>query len=736
MTAVPFGISLPLGTQASPSVGAGLVLATNGKVKAAPLTRVPWHTSVALAAPAPLVLAPPAPEGGTKTTAETRAASGAVPMTAVPFGISLPLGTQASPSVGAGLVLATNGKVKAAPLTRVPWHTSVALAAPAPLVLAPPAPEGGTKTTAETRAASGAVPMTAVPFGISLPLGTQASPSVGAGLVLATNGKVKAAPLTRVPWHTSVAPADPAPLVLAPPAPEGGTKTTAETRAAFGAVPMTAVPFGISLPLGTQASPSVGAGLVLATNGKVKAAPLTRVPWHTSVALAAPAPLVLAPPAPEGGTKTTAETRAASGAVPMTAVPFGISLPLGTQASPSVGAGLVLATNGKVKAAPLTRVPWHTSVAPADPAPLVLAPPAPEGGTKTTAETRAAFGAVPMTAVPFGISLPLGTQASPSVGAGLVLATNGKVKAAPLTRVPWHTSVALAAPAPLVLAPPAPEGGTKTTAETRAASGAVPMTAVPFGISLPLGTQASPSVGAGLVLATNGKVKAAPLTRVPWHTSVAPADPAPLVLAPPAPEGGTKTTAETRAAFGAVPMTAVPFGISLPLGTQASPSVGAGLVLATNGKVKAAPLTRVPWHTSVAPADPAPLVLAPPAPEGGTKTTAETRAAFGAVPMTAVPFGISLPLGTQASPSVGAGLVLATNGKVKAAPLTRVPWHTSVAPADPAPLVLAPPAPEGGTKTTAETRAAFGAVPMTAVPFGISLPLGTQATPGVGAGLV
>src|SRR5208282_2301212 len=157
------------------------------------------------------------------------------------------------------------------------------------------------------------------------------------------------------------------------------------------------------------------------------------------------------------------------------------------------------------------------------------------------------------------------------------------------------------------------------------------------------------------------------------------AGPAAPLLPPPALVGATKTTAKTLLAFGAVPITAVPFGICLPLGTQASPGAGAGLVLASNGKVKAAPLTRVPLHTSVSAAGPASPVLAPPALVGGTKTTAKTVAAFGAVPMTAVPFGIFLPLGTQASPGVGAGLVLASNGKVKAAPLARVPVHTSIA---------------------------------------------------------
>src|SRR5208282_5327919 len=271
---------------------------------------------------------------------------------------------------------------------------------------------------------------------------------------------------------------------------------------------------------------------------------------------------------------------------------------------------------------------------------------------------------------------------------------------------------AAAGPAAPLLPPPALVGATKTTAKTLLAFGAVPITAVPFGIFLPLGTQASPAAGAGLVLAANGKVKAAPLARVPVHTSVSAAGPASPVWPPPAVVRVTTTTAKTVAAFGAVPITAVPFGIFLPLGTQASPAVGAGLVLASNGKVKAAPLTRVPLHTSVSAAGPASPVLAPPALVGGTKTTAKTVAAFGAVPMTAVPFGIFLPLGTQASPGVGAGLVLASNGKVKAAPLTRVPVHTSVSAAGPASPVLPPPAVVGGTKTTAKTVAAFGAVPI------------------------
>src|SRR6202166_3596031 len=149
-------------------------------------------------------------------------------------------------------------------------------------------------------------------------------------------------------------------------------------------------------------------------------------------------------------------------------------------------------------------------------------------------------------------------------------------------------------------------------------------------------------------------------------------------------------------------MAAVPFGIFLPLGTHASPSVGAGLVLATNGKVQGVPLSRVPWHTSVAPAGPAALVLAPPAGVDGT-TTARTGPVFGCVLMTAVPFAIFWPFGMQASPAAGAGLALGSNSKVKLLPLGRVPWHTSLVPAGPAALVVAPPAVVDGTKTTAKT---------------------------------
>ncbi len=208
----------------------------------------------------------------------------------------------------------------------------------------------------------------------------------------------------------------------------GGTKTTAKTLAAFGAVPMTAVPFGIFLPLGTQASPGAGAGLVLAANGKVKAAPLTRVPLHTSVAAAGPAAPVLAPPALVGGTKTTARAGPVVFCELMTAVPFAIFWPLGMQASPAAGAGLALGSNSKVKAAPVAgRVPWHTSLALAEPAALVLPPPAVEGGTKTTARAGPVVFCELMTAVPFAIFWPVGMQASPAAGAGLALGSNSKV---------------------------------------------------------------------------------------------------------------------------------------------------------------------------------------------------------------------------------------------------------------------------------------------------------------------